>query len=340
MEPERWQRIDELLQAALAQAPAERPGFLAQACAGDEPLCREVESLIASHELAENFLGAPVSQVAAELLVGGQASLAKGQSIGSYEIAALLGTGGMGEVYLAEDTRLGRKIALKLLSAHFARDPGRLHRFEQEARAASSLNHPNIVTIYEIGQADGHDFIATEFIDGVTLRERLTGPPLRVGEALDIAAQVGSALEAAHSAKIVHRDIKPENIMIRHDGYVKVLDFGLAKLSESQRIVSDPEAETVRMIKTDPGVVMGTISYMSPEQVRGVEVDELTDIWGLGVVIYEMLAGMTPFGGSTTSDVIASILRTEPVPLERFSPSVPGELLRILRKTLRKNKTE
>jgi len=266
--------------------------------------------------------------------------VAAGTQFGHYEICSLLGVGGMGEVYLAKDTRLRRNVALKILPSDLGLSKDRLLRFEQEAYAASALNHPNILTIYEIGEANESRFIAAEFIDGVTLREHMTSTQLELTEVLDAVVQVGSALAAAHQAGIVHRDIKPENIMVRRDGYVKVLDFGLAKLSESQRTVSEPEAETVGMIRTDPGVVMGTVSYMSPEQVRGLEVDELTDIWGLGVVIYEMLAGNTPFDGSTTSDVIASILRTEPLPLERFSPSVPGELLRILKKTLRKDKTE
>lgn len=267
-------------------------------------------------------------------------SVAAGTQIGPYEVISLLGAGGMGEVYLAKDTRLRRNVALKLLPSDLSLSKDRLLRFEQEAYAASALNHPNILTIYEIGQANERPFIAAEFIDGVTLRQRMTSTQLDLTEVLDTVVQVGSALAEAHQAGIVHRDIKPDNIMVRHDGYIKVLDFGLAKLSESQRIVSDPEAETVRMIKTDPGVVIGTVSYMSPEQVRGLEVDELTDIWGLGVVIYELLAGNTPFDGSTTSDVIASILRTEFLPLERIPPNVPTELLRILKKTLRKNKKE
>src|SRR5438094_4182686 len=222
MNPERWQQIDNLLQSALARSPEERSAFLARACAEDELLRSEVESLIASHEDASNFLETPMSQIAAELLVNGRGGLAVGQKIGPYKIVGSLGAGGMGEVYLAEDPRLGRKIALKLLPDHFTKDPNRLRRFELEARAASSLNHPNIVTIYEIGQADGHHFIASEFIDGVTLRERMTSTRMKLSEALDISVQVAAALAAAHAASIVHRDIKPENIMIRDDGYVKV----------------------------------------------------------------------------------------------------------------------
>jgi serine/threonine protein kinase/Flp pilus assembly protein TadD len=267
--------------------------------------------------------------------------VAPGTQLGRYEICSLLGAGGMGEVYLARDTRLRRNIALKLLPFDLSLDKDRLLRFEQEAYAASALNHPNILTIYEIGQADNTRFIAAEFIDGVTLRQNMTSTPMvELTEVLDTTVQVASALVAAHQAGIVHRDLKPENIMIRHDGYVKVLDFGLAKLCESQHRVSDPEAETMHMVKTEPGVVMGTVGYMAPEQVRGHEVDERSDIWALGVVIYEMVAGKTPFDGLTASDVMASILRTEPLPLERFSPNAPTELRRILKKALRKDRAE
>ena len=266
--------------------------------------------------------------------------VAAGTQLGHYEICSLLGAGGMGEVYLAKDTRLRRNVALKLFPPDLGLNKDRLLRFEQEAYAASALNHPNILTIYEIGQANETRFIAAEFIDGVTLRQRMTGPQTDLPEVLDTVVQVGSALAAAHQAGIVHRDIKPENIMVRHDGYVKVLDFGLAKLTEYQRLISDPEAETIHAVKTEPGMVMGTVSYMSPEQARGLEVDERTDIWGLGVVIYEMVAGKAPFDGLTKSDVVASILKTEPLPLSRFSHGVPAELQRIVKKALRKDRGE
>lgn len=267
--------------------------------------------------------------------------VAPGTQLGRYEICSLLGAGGMGEVYLARDTRLRRNIALKLLPADLSLDKDRLLRFEQEAYAASALNHPNILTIYEIGQDGDTRFIASEFIDGVTLREHITKSPIvELTEVLETIVQVASALVSAHRAGIVHRDLKPENIMIRHDGYVKVVDFGLAKLSESQHEGSDPEAATMQMIKTDPGVVMGTVGYMAPEQVRGQKVDERADIWGLGVVLYEMVAGNMPFDGATANDVMASILRTEPLPLERFAPNAPIELRRILKKTLRKETAE
>src|SRR5205807_3223879 len=263
-----------------------------------------------------------------------------GTQLSHYEICSVLGAGGMGEVYLARDTRLRRNVALKLFPSDLSLNKDRLLRFEQEAYAASALNHPNILTIYEIGQANDTRFIAAEFIDGVTLRQRMTGAQIELTEVLDTMVQVASALAAAHQAGIVHRDIKPENIMVRHDGYIKVLDFGLAKLTEYQRLIFDPEAETIHAFKTEPGTVMGTVSYMSPEQARGLEVDERTDIWGLGVVIYEMVAGKAPFDGITKSDVIASILRTEPLPLARFSQGVPAELQRIVKKALRKDRSE
>jgi eukaryotic-like serine/threonine-protein kinase len=244
----------------------------------------------------------------------------------------------MGEVYLAEDTRLGRKVALKLLPADYTKNEERLRRFEQEARAASALNHPNILTIYETGSVGDAQFIATEFVDGETLREQMAGGALGVEEALEVATQVASALVAAHQAKIVHRDIKPENVMLRRDRVVKVLDFGLAKLSAQGP--SSPEATTRAAFKTDPGVVMGTVQYMSPEQARGLEVDERTDIWSLGCVLYEMVAGRAPFSGETTSDALAAVLAAEPPPLARYSKGAPEALEWIIIKALTKDKEE
>ena len=246
----------------------------------------------------------------------------------------------MGEVYLAQDSQLRRPVALKLLPPEFTRDEDRLRRFKQEAFAASSLNHPNIFTIYEIGIDGDTHFIATEYIEGLSLRQSLGQAALELDQLLDYGSQIASALAAAHAAGIIHRDIKPDNIMIRSDGFVKVLDFGLAKLSEYKGLVSDPEAATVQVVKTDPGKVMGTAYYMSPEQTRGMELDARTDIWSLGVILYEMVAGRVPFEGSTASDVVASILRTEPIPLQRYSPHAPDELQRIVRKALRKGPDE
>jgi serine/threonine-protein kinase len=248
----------------------------------------------------------------------------------------------MGEVYLAHDSRLRRQVAIKLLPAEFTENKDRLSRFEREAYAASSLNHPNILTIYEIGEEQGHHFIATEYVEGESLRQRLLRSPMELKETLAIVSQVADALAAAHEAGIVHRDIKPENVMLRRDGYVKVLDFGLAKLAnESSKPEVAPEASTMtRVLKTDPGVVMGTASYMSPEQARASEVDARTDIWSLGVVLYEMVAGRLPFEGGTTTDVLATILHREPPSLLLYSSDVPGELERIVEKALTKKREE
>ena len=263
------------------------------------------------------------------------------ERVSHYRILEKLGAGGMGEVYLAEDMKLGRKVAIKVLSEEFTTNKDRLHRFEQEASAASNLNHPNILTIHEVGTDEGRHYIATEFIDGVTLRRKMAAAQLETSEILDIAVQVASALEEAHTAGIVHRDIKPDNIMVRRNGYVKVLDFGLAKLTETvDRSPSDGEASTRVMVHTDAGVVMGTSHYMSPEQARGKPVDARSDIWSLGVVIYEMIAGRTPFEGETSTDVIVAITQKEPPPLARFAPNVPAELDWIVMKALRKDRDE
>ena len=261
--------------------------------------------------------------------------------VSHYRILEKLGAGGMGEVYLAEDMKLGRKVAIKILSEEYTTNKDRLHRFEQEASAASNLNHPNILTIHEVGSDDGRHFIATEYIDGVTLRRKAAASQLEIPEILDIAVQVASALEEAHAAGIVHRDIKPDNIMVRRNGYVKVLDFGLAKLTEAiDRSPSDAEAATRMLVQTDAGVVMGTSHYMSPEQARGKPVDARSDIWSLGVVIYELVAGRTPFEGETSTDVIVAITQKEPPPLARFAPHVPPELEWIVMKALRKDREE
>ncbi|HKR01677.1 MAG TPA: protein kinase [Pyrinomonadaceae bacterium] len=267
-------------------------------------------------------------------------SIATGTCLGRYEIRSHLGAGGMGEVYLALDTTLDRVVALKILPPEIASDQQRMQRFNQEAKSASSLNHPNILTIFEIGEADGAHFIATEFIDGVTLRQHMAGRRLKISEALDIAAQIAAALSAAHAVGIIHRDVKPENIMLRKDGYAKLLDFGLAKPTERQVSLVDTEAQTQMLVNTSPGMVMGTVSYMSPEQARGYQLDARTDIWSLGVVLYEMVAGRVPFGGETTSDVIVAVLDREPPPLPGGPYDTPLELQRILRKALRKDKEE
>ncbi|PWT88215.1 MAG: hypothetical protein C5B55_13490 [Blastocatellia bacterium] len=261
-------------------------------------------------------------------------SLSANTTISHYRIVSKIGEGGMGEVYLAQDTTLDRKVAIKFLSEQFSKDPDKLKRFTQEAKAASALNHPNILTIHEIGEVDGKNYIATELIDGHTLRELLKrAETLTLSEILRISEQVAEALSAAHEAGIIHRDIKPENIMVRKDGYAKVLDFGLAKLSEPETKSADPEAATRLQVNTNPGVVMGTVFYMSPEQARGNPTDARTDIWSLGVVLYEVLTRRVPFSGETVNHTVVAILEKEPVPPANATP----ELQRIVRKALTKD---
>jgi Tol biopolymer transport system component/serine/threonine protein kinase/Flp pilus assembly protein TadD len=334
MTPERWQRIKALLESAIERDPPAREAFLDEACAGDPVLRREVGALLDSHARAGDFIESPAYAVMATSLA--ESDLGPGTAIGPYEIVTRLAAGGMGDIYLAEDTRLGRKIVLKALPTAFTKDAERVRRFQLEARAASALNHPNIVTVYEIGQVDHLHYIAIEFIDGETLRQRLANGPPGIAEALEIAINVATALLAAHEAGLVQRDIKPENIMVRADRVVKVLDFGIAKLTESKPMIS--EAST--LFQTQQGIIIGTAPYMSPEQARAVAVDARTDIWSLGAVLYEMVGGRPAFVGPTASDVIAAILSREPVPLVRYRPEVPTELEWIIKKALRKDRDE
>ena len=338
MKPERWQRINNLFQSASDCSPAQRAVFLDEVCHGDESLRREVESLVTSYEQAENFIETPAFEVSPELLISKRSGALIGRLISHYRIESLIGIGGMGEVYLARDERLGRKVALKLFPEELTADEAQVTRFKTEARAASALNHPNILTVYEISSKGDEQFIATEFIEGVTLRAWLLSGKINLRDALEIAGQVASGLTAAHEAGVVHRDIKPENIMLRSDGYVKVLDFGIAKLGEQQPTVDCGDAGKIVRRKALPGQVLGTGRYMSPEQIRGEEADARSDIWSLGVVIYEMVAGVPPFQGKTPDDCIASILTTEPPRLSRISTDVPLKLEAILKKALQKNK--
>lgn len=337
MTPERYRQIGEIYHAVLEVDREKRGAFLDLSCAGDEALRREVESLVASHEQASDFIATPALMVAAGM-ISRRHSLV-GQNIANFHVLSLIGEGGMGEVYLAEDIRLGRRVALKLLSSAFTSDEDRMRRFVQEARAASALNHPNILTVHEIGRANGYDFIATEFIEGETLRSTMVQGNVPLTKVLDIAAQVAGALAAAHAAGVVHRDVKPENIMLRPDGYVKVLDFGLAKLA-GEGVYKGNEAATIARVETNPGVVMGTVQYMSPEQTRGRPIDARTDTWSLGVVLYEMIAHRAPFEGETQSDTIVSILERKPKPLTVHAPEAPVELERIVTKALAKDKDE
>ena len=340
MKAARWKKVIDLFQSALERAPEERAAFLDEACHSDEVLRREVESLLTSHERAEDFIEVPAFEAAPEFVPEDTGGALVGKLIGHYRIESLIGVGGMGEVYLARDERLGRKAALKLLPDSFTMDEAQLSRFKNEARTASALNHPNILTVYEIGTEGNVQFIATEFIEGMTLRAFLESGKINPRPAVEIATQVASALAAAHEAGVVHRDIKPENIMLRPDGYVKVLDFGIAKLIEQKAASNNRTTETTALPQTLPGLVLGTTRYMSPEQARGQKVDARSDIWSLGVVLYEMATGSPPFRGETPSDCIAAILTAEPAPLSSISPDVPAKLESILQKALRKNADE
>src|SRR5437773_722843 len=307
MTPARFQTIEEIFRAALDQEPDQIGAFLDTACEGDELLRRKVETLLASRQRVGSFIETPVADIATRIIENGQADLLVGRTIGHYKISERIGTGGMGEVYLATDMTAGRKAALKLLPARFTGDAERLKRFQQEARAVVGLNHPNILTVYEIGEDHSTHYIASELIEGETLRQRLMRGRMEVGEAVDIAIQVASALAAAHEAGIVHRDIKPENIMLRPDGYVKVLDFGIAKLAEQEVPVSIPTDEALLLVETNLGSILGTVRYMSPEQACGGHVDKRTDVWSLGVVLYEMVTGQASFTGDSPREVMASI---------------------------------
>jgi len=335
-----WEQVKELFAAVLTQPFAERDAFLTKATYGNEKLRHEVESLLKSYEQAESFLEEPAAHAAAESLLARQQKLTTGQLVLHYEILAAIGEGGMGEVYLARDTKLGRRVALKILPDYFASDDHRLRRFKQEARAASALSHPNICVVHEVNETEvGRPFIAMEYVEGPTLRERMTKGGMNLREALDVSIQIADALAAAHDGGIVHRDIKPENMILRPDGYVKVLDFGLAKLTES-REGFDSKTATTLMRTSTPGLVMGTVAYMSPEQARGVAIDHRTDIWSLGVVLYEMISGHPPFEGETPTDVVIGIVEREQAPLPDSVTDLPVELDRIVRKALRKDRDE
>jgi Tol biopolymer transport system component/predicted Ser/Thr protein kinase len=332
---------DTIFQAALDLPAGERAAYLDTACAGDMALRREVESLIAAYERAGSFIERPAIEADAAVVAGQQTGSLVGKSVQHYRVVRLLGAGGMGEVYLATDTKLDRPIALKLLPAEIARDHQRLQRFLQEARAAAALSHPNIAHIYEIGEANGAYFIAMEYVEGMPLDQRIAAPPLSIAESLDLAMQITDALDEAHSKGITHRDIKPSNIIITPRGRAKVLDFGLAKLSTPPGVsgrVSDSEVAT--RVKTSPGIIMGTVNYMSPEQASGEAVDARTDIWSLGVVIYEMVTGHVPFTGPTPSHTVVAILEKEPLRLSAYVSNVPEALEWIVSETLTKDREE
>ena len=336
-DPQRWQRVKEIFEGALEKHGAEREAFLDRVCNGETDMREEVESLLRSYEVAGSFMESPAVAHAADTF---EQKLTAGQRIKHYQIVNLIGEGGMGEVYLATDTILGRRVALKVLPAFVSKDPERLRRFTQEARAASRLSHPNVCVVHEIGETDdGRPFIAMEYVEGMTLRQRMRSHAMKLGDVLDIAIQIAEALIAAHETGIVHRDIKPENIVIRPEGYVKILDFGLAKLTERHKGATHTTMSTL-LFNSSPGTVIGTAAYMSPEQARGVSVDERTDIWGLGVVLYEMASGRPPFTGETATDVVVAIVEREQLPISQHVEGTPPELERIVKKALRKDRNE
>jgi eukaryotic-like serine/threonine-protein kinase len=338
MTPERWQRVKELFQAAVAEEANQRAAFLEKACAGDPALRKQVEALLASHEQAASFLESPTLKVTA-LLPEDEVDLMIGQRIGPYEVLSEIGRGGMGVVYLAQDKRLGRQVALKFLPVSFQDNPDRRARLLTEARAASSLHSPHIAAIHDIGEHEGRAYIVMEYVGGELLSQKLKGGPPALDEGIDIARQVAEALEEAHAHGIIHRDIKSSNLVVTPRGQVKVLDFGLAKVTQrSGAGIANEESALTAQQGTTLGMVLGTVHYMSPEQARGLEVDGRSDLFSLGVVVYEMVTGRLPFEGETSSDVLAAILEREPQPLARHRPEVPAELERVVRQCLEKDR--
>jgi predicted ATPase/serine/threonine protein kinase len=330
MSSERWERTKEILEQALRLAPEERRAYLDSACRSDADLRSEVESLIASHEEAgSQFLGAAAPEV---LQLGRARALTAGTKLGPYEIIASLGAGGMGEVYRARDTHLARTVAIKILPAAFSADQDRLHRFQEEARSASALNHPNIVTIYDLGQEGSTHYIAMELVEGKTLRELLVSGPLPMRKAIEIATQVAEGLTKAHEAGIAHRDLKPENLMISHDGLVKILDFGLAKLGSPSGEVPD----VCTTSQTPAGLVLGTVGYMSPEQASGDRLDFRSDQFSFGLVLYEMVTGKRAFQRRTAPETLVAILREEAEPIGVRNPEAPAPLCWAIERCLAK----
>jgi len=323
--PERWQQIRDVLEDALEQAPDARPAFLSRACASDPTLRQEVEALlVSSDDVRSSFLQSQPPR----------AALTPGTRIGDYEVKSLLGAGGMGEVYRAHDSRLGRDVAIKVLPASFAADADRLRRFEQEARAAAALNHPNILAVYQMGTHAGAPYLVSELLEGEPLRELLKRGRLVVRKAIDYGVQMARGLSAAHEKGIVHRDLKPENLFVTKDGRIKILDFGLARLT--QRLPSSQQSALTAGSATEPGVVMGTVGYMSPEQVRGQTADHRTDIFSFGTILYEMLAGTRAFQKATSADTMSAILNEEPVSVSQLTTNIPPALQRVVHRCLEK----
>jgi serine/threonine protein kinase/tetratricopeptide (TPR) repeat protein len=338
MKPERYRQIEGLYHEALEREPEERAAFLAQACEGDEELHQEVESLLGYDERAEHFIERPPDDVAAAMLAGEQKQSMLGRTLGHYHIVSPLGAGGMGEVYLAEDTRLDRKVAIKFLPAESTADEQAKKRLIREAQAAARLDHPNICSIHEVGEEDGCSFIVMQYVEGETLAAELRRKAMELAEVVNIASQVGDALAEAHLRGIIHRDIKPGNIMITARRQAKLMDFGLAR-TVAQRSPTESEAETASLL-TEPGTIIGTMPYMSPEQVRGGSLDARSDIFSFGAVLYEMISGRQPFAAESAAATYSAILTLEPPPLARYAAAVPAEMQRIVRKCLEKDRED
>ena len=347
MKAERWQVIEELYHSASDLPDAQRNSFLQKACGEDLSLLYEVESLIRHGSTPQSVLDTPAMAIMAKAIAADKyqspAPLLEGRTISHYRILQAIGRGGMGVVYKAEDLKLRRHVALKLLPQFVAKDSQALRRFEQEAQAASALNHPNICTVYEIEEADGLHFIANELLEGETLKERIASGPLEISEILGIAIEICAALEAAHSAGIIHRDIKPSNVILTRRGTAKLLDFGVAKrvgpeLVQQTQILLELLPEHLDLRLTTPGAAIGTVAYMSPEQASGKEVDTRSDLFSLGALLYEMTTSKCPFPGGGLTEIIREIQEREPTPIEELRPTTPTELVKITKKALQKNR--
>jgi len=327
MTPDKWQEISKIFDSALAMNAGERVAFLSQACGQNAELRHEIELLLAANDQKDSFIDSPKIGLAPQET---QPKLRKDEIVGSFQIIKMLGAGGMGEVYLAHDLRLNRQVAIKVLPRNSTIDENARQRFKREAQSAAALEHPHICTIHEIGEYDGFSFIVMQYVEGETLSQKLEGGALKLGDAINIAIQVTDALSEAHKQGIVHRDIKPANIIVSAQNLAIVLDFGLAKRIDFDSSETD---SSLKMMLSQPGMILGTVSQMSPEQVRGHEVDTRGDLWSLGVILYQMLAGKLPFSGETASHTIVSILEKKPVPID----NIPNQLQRIVRKSLTKD---